>query len=71
MSETAQLGLPLVQPAQAQKHVTVNEAFARLDGLTQLVLSSTTVTVPPSGLADGVSYGVPTGAVNEWAGHGG
>ncbi len=71
MSETAQLGLPLVQPAQAQKHVTVNEAFARLDGLSQLVLSSTTVTVPPSGLADGVSYGVPTGAVNEWAGHGG
>jgi hypothetical protein len=36
MTETANLALPLVQPAQAQKHVTVNEALARLDGLTQL-----------------------------------
>jgi len=68
MSETAQLGLPLVQPAQAQKHVTVNEAFARLDGLTQLTLTSIGVTVPPMGMADGVSYGVPNGAVNEWSG---
>jgi hypothetical protein len=29
MTDTANLGLPLVQPAQAQKHVTVNEALAR------------------------------------------
>ena len=71
MSETTYLGLPLVQPAQAQKHVTVNEAFARLDGLTQMTLSSVDVTTPPSGAADGVSYGVPAGAVNEWQGHGG
>ncbi len=71
MSETAQLGLPLVQPAQAQKHVTVNEAFARLDGLTQLVLASINVSTPPIGIADGVSYGVPVGAVNEWAGEDG
>jgi len=34
MDETARIGLPLVQAAQAQKHVTVNEAFARLDALT-------------------------------------
>ena len=47
MSETTQLGLPLLQPAQAQKHVTVNEALVRLDGLTQLVLASATVTAPP------------------------
>jgi hypothetical protein len=71
MTETAQLGLPLVQPAQAQKHVTVNEAFARLDGLTHLTLVSTSVTTPPGGVTDGVSYGVPTGGVNEWFGHDG
>ena len=33
---TARLGLPLLQPAQAQKHVTVNEALMRLDGLVNL-----------------------------------
>jgi len=69
MSETAQLGLPLLQPAQAQKHVTVNEALARLDGLTHLTLVSVSVTVPPGGGDDGISYGVPIGAVNEWSGN--
>ena len=36
MARTAQLELPLVLPAQAQKHVTVNEALARLDAVAQL-----------------------------------
>jgi len=71
MTETSNLGLPLVQPAQAQKHVTVNEGLARLDGLTHLSLMSVSVTVPPLGAEDGVSYGVPSGAVNEWDGHAG
>ena len=31
MSSTANLALPLVAAAQAQKHVTVNEAFERID----------------------------------------
>ena len=31
MTDTSQLGLPLLEPAQAQKHVTVNEALVRLD----------------------------------------
>ena len=30
---TARCSLPLLQPAQAQKHVTVNDAMMRLDGL--------------------------------------
>lgn len=71
MTETSQLGLPLLQPAQAQKHVTVNEAFARLDGLTQLQLQSVAVTVPPVDPVDGTSYAVPVGAVNDWAGQDG
>jgi len=69
MSNTAQLGLPLIQAAQAQKHVTVNEAFLRLDGLVNLVLQSATETVPPGVVVDGVCYAVPVGAVNAWAGH--
>jgi hypothetical protein len=68
MSNTAQLGLPLVQAAQAQKHVTVNEALMRLDGLVNLVLQSVTTPVPPGVVVDGSCYAVPVGAVNAWAG---
>lgn len=71
MTETSQLGLPLLQPAQAQKHVTVNEALVRLDGLAQLQLQSTSVATPPPLADDGLCYGVPVGAVNEWAGQDG
>lgn len=68
MADTSQLNLPLLSPSQAQKHVTVNEAFARLDGLTQMVLASRTAAIPPVSAAEGTSYGVPSGAVNAWAG---
>jgi len=68
MSETSQLRLPLLQPAQAQKHVTVNEALVRLDGLTHLTLGSVTLTTPPPGAEDGQAYGVPAGGVNDWGG---
>ncbi|MFA5582425.1 MAG: DUF2793 domain-containing protein [Paracoccaceae bacterium] len=71
MDETNRLGLPLVQPAQAQKHITVNEALARLDGLVQLVLQSVTTPTPPAVAADGDCYGVPMGGANEWAGQAG
>ncbi|MGJ8584897.1 MAG: DUF2793 domain-containing protein [Marinosulfonomonas sp.] len=71
MSNTAKLGLPLVQAAQAQKHVTVNEALVRLDGLAQLTLKSTSLTTPPGLATDGDCYGVPNGAVNAWAGQAG
>lgn len=71
MSSTANLSLNLLQAAQAQKHVTVNEALCRLDGLVQMILASLTVTVPPTTVIDGVSYGIPVGAVNAWAGQDG
>ncbi len=69
MSETIRLGLPLVQAAQAQKHVTVNAGLERLDALVQLRLISVSTVVPPEP-ASGV-YSVPTGAVNAWAGQAG
>lgn len=71
MNDTVQLKLPLVQAAQAQKHVTVNEALARLDGLVLLVLQSQGVTTPPVAATDGLAYAVPLGGVNEWAGQDG
>jgi hypothetical protein len=71
MSDTNRLALPLLAAAQAQKHVTVNDALMRLDGLVNLVLTSVTVATPPVTVLDGMCYGVPAGAVNGWSGRDG
>lgn len=71
MTDTAQLGLPLLQPAQAQKHVTVNEALARLDALTTMVLVSRSQTAPPSEAAEGEVWAVPADAAGAWSGRDG
>lgn len=71
MTDTPVLGLPLLAPAQAQKHVTVNEALVRVDGMTQLTLVSVSVGTPPLAAPEGEVYAVPHGAVNAWAGQGG
>jgi hypothetical protein len=71
MSETANLSLPLLQSAQAQKHVTVNEALTRLDALVQLRLQSVAVLNPPVDAADGQAWAVPVGATDEWSGQDG
>ncbi len=68
MSETPGFGLPLIEPAQAQKHVTVNEALGLIDGLMQLRLVSVSLTLPPATPGEGHAYLVPSGAVNAWAG---
>ena len=59
MARTAQLDLPLVMPAQAQKHVTVNEALARLDAVAQLRVVSSMLPGRLLGASDGASYLVP------------
>lgn len=71
MARTAQLDLPLVMPAQAQKHVTVNEALARLDAAAQLRVVSSLLSSPPTSAADGQSYLVPAAATSDWQGSGG
>jgi len=71
MTKTTQLGLPLVQPAQAQKHVTVNEAFARLDALAQITLAGVGGSVAPANPAEGALHGVGVGANGEWSGEDG
>lgn len=67
MDRTAVLDLPLVQAAQAQKHVTVNEALVRLDSAVQLVVLSRTELSPPETAAEGAVYAVPAGATGSWA----
>ncbi len=68
MARTAQLGLPLVAPAQAQKHVTINEALTRLDAAMQLRVASAVTFTPPAATTDGTAYIVPTAATDDWAG---
>lgn len=70
-TETLRLGMPLLQSAQAQKHVTVNEALMRLDGLVNLVLQSVVAVAPPAVVTDGQCWGVPASATGVWAGQGG
>lgn len=65
---TPRLGLPYVAAGQAQKHVTVNEAFARLDGLVQTAVVSRAVAAQPADPDDGALYILPAGATGAaWA----
>ena len=62
------LSLPLIQVAQAQKHVTHNEALRILDILVQLsVLTADTISPPPAAV-EGDRHIVPVGATGDWAG---
>ena len=71
MTETRQLALPLLMPAQAQKHVTVNEALVRLDALACLTLDSRMAESPPPDPAEGAFHAVPQGAGGAWSGQAG
>ncbi|MDG3042862.1 DUF2793 domain-containing protein [Roseicyclus marinus] len=71
MTDTPRMSLPLLSPSQAQKHVTMNEALARIDALTHLTLASIDVATPPAVPVEGDMYSVPQGAVNAWAGQAG
>ncbi|MDF3415052.1 DUF2793 domain-containing protein [Sulfitobacter sp. M57] len=69
MSQTSPtLSLPYIQPAQAQKHVTHNEALRILDAVTQLSVISTTLTTPPGQTVSGDRYIVADAATGVWAG---
>jgi hypothetical protein len=56
-------------PAQAQKHVTHNEALQYLDALTQLVVESVGATLPPAVPEDGAIYALGAAPSGAWAGH--
>ncbi len=67
---TPRLGLPYLAAAQAQKHVTVNEGLALLDGLVQTAVESRTTAAQPTAPPDGVMYILPTTPTGvDWAGH--
>ena len=72
MSElSAVLGLPYIQPAQAQKHVTHNEALRLLDVAVQLAVESRAEALAPEFPTQGQRWIVAAGAAGPWAGRDG
>lgn len=65
---TTHLLLPYILAAQAQKHVTHNEALRLLDAVVQLSVLDRDLTAPPASPADGDRYIVASGATGVWAG---
>ena len=68
MTDTSRLSLPVIEAAQAQKHVTHNEALTLLDALTQLAVESRTLTAPPGTPVDGACYIPAASATGAWSG---
>ena len=69
MSDTTpNLILPYIMPAQAQKHVTHNEAIRALDCIVQLTVVTRGAASPPGSPADGTRHIVAAGATGIWAG---
>ena len=65
------LELPLLQPAQAQKHVTHNEALRILDIFVQLTVEEFDATDPPASPVEGPVYAVGAAGTGDWFGAGG
>jgi len=65
---TTKLLLPYILAAQAQKHVTHNEALRLLDGLVQMSVPDRDLTSPPGSPVDGDRYIVAIGATGAWSG---
>lgn len=65
------MGLGLLDAAQAQKHVTVNEALARIDALAARQVVSVALGLPPAGAVDGDRFVVADGASGGWSGQAG
>lgn len=65
---TTNLALPLLSAAQAQKHVTVNEALVALDSLTQSGIIDRNLTAPPGSPSEGDTYIVGASATGDWSG---
>ena len=65
---TPNLNLPYLAAAQAQKHVTHNEALRALDAIVHLSVLDRDLSMPPSAPAEGDRYLVAAGASGAWSG---
>lgn len=71
MTTTTNLGLTLVEQAQAQKEVTVNEALVRIDALLNRGALDKDLATPPGSPASGDLYIVAASPTGDWSGHAG
>ncbi len=67
MDDTENLKLPYILAAQAQKHVTHNEALRALDAIVQLTVLDRDLTTPPGSPSEGDRYIVGPSATGAWA----
>jgi hypothetical protein len=65
---TARLALPLLQPGQAQKEATHNEALTLLDLAVQASVTAVGTNVPPAAPAVGSAWIVGTAPTGGWVG---
>lgn len=63
------LSLPYLMPAQAQKHVTHNQALQLLDALVQLRVSAFEAETPPPDPAPGAAFALGLSPTGAWAAH--
>lgn len=68
MDFTSHLDLPFLMPAQAQKHVTLNESLLALDTLVHLAVEDRDLAAPPGSPAEGARYIVAATATGAWTG---
>jgi len=68
MATTTHLGITLVEQSQAQKEITVNQAFTRIDALMNTGARSRTTNTPPVSPSAGDLYIVGTSPTGAWAG---
>jgi Protein of unknown function (DUF2793) len=71
MPNSPLLALPYLASAQAQKHVTHNEALSLIDGLLHLSVISRNLATPPGVIVDGDRYLVAASPTGDWAGQAG
>jgi hypothetical protein len=71
MENTDRLNLPYLMAAQAQKHVTHNEALRMLDALVHLSVTSRGASVPPTDPKASEAFLVGENATAAWQGHDG
>jgi hypothetical protein len=69
MAQSSRFGLPFLQPGQAQKEITHNDAIAQVDCLLHLAVESRHA-ANGTGMA-GTAWIVPANSTGPWAGHDG
>jgi hypothetical protein len=68
MANSTQLAMPYLEAAQAQKHVTHNEALRVLDAVVMLAVLDRDLATPPGSPVEGDRYLVASGATDAWSG---